>query len=213
TRSELRFTANAPGLSAVLRAGYAANRTPDNPGAFAVNLSSERVRGALTILDGLRQGQSLGALLGYRFERGLHDRHGQAEVDQFISALRLRFPLLAGKIAQTAADPQAGPDDIGQVEARNVIDGLALVRHLTREGVSQIYPFDIVGLPPADSGQLDALTAEAARLLDDNDAVADLAVAESAHQALAGNVERASATLDAYAKDGLPPEPTRHAQT
>ncbi|MEU0649217.1 hypothetical protein [Streptomyces umbrinus] len=193
--------------AAVLRAGYAANRTPDNPGAFAVNLSSERVRGALTLLDGLRQGQSLGALLGYRFERGLHDRHGQAEVDQFISALRLRFPLLAGKITQTAADQQAGPDDIGQVEARNVIDGLALVRHLTREGVSQIYPFGIAGLPPADSGQLDALTAEAARLLDDNDAVADLAVAESAHQALAGNVERASATLDAYAKDGLPPEP------
>ncbi|WP_427164249.1 hypothetical protein ACQF4J_01390 [Streptomyces sp. C1-1] len=194
--------------AAVLRAGYAANRTPDNPGAFAIDLSSERVRVALTLLDGLRQGQSLGALLGYRFERGLHDRHDQAEVDRFIAALRLEFPLRAGKISQTTDDPQDRPEDIGQIEARNVIDGLALVRHLTRNEVSQSYPFDIPGLPEADPGQTDAITAEAARLLDANDAVADLAVAESAHQALAGNVERASSTLDAYAKEGLPPEPT-----
>ena len=47
-----------------------------------------------------------------------------------------------------------------------------------------------------------------ADLLDVCDAVADLAVAESTHQALQGNPERASATMDAYAKDGLPPTPS-----
>jgi hypothetical protein len=194
--------------AAVLRAGYVANGTPQNAGAFAVNLSSERVRVALRILDGLQQGQSLGALLGYRFERGLHDRHNHAEVDSFISALRLRFPLRAGKIAQTSTDPQTEPHDIGQIEARNVIDGLALARHLTRNTVPQTYPFGLRGLPDADPAQTEAISAEAARLLDANDAVADLAVAESTHQALAGNAERASATMDAYAKDGLPPRPT-----
>jgi hypothetical protein len=190
--------------AAVLRAGFVANSTPENPGTFAVDLGSERVRVGLSILDGMRQGQSLGALLGYRFERGLHDRHEQAEVDQFIAALRLAFPLRAGKIADTAG---AEPDEIGQLEARNVIDGLALVRHLTRGDVPQSYPFGIDTLPAADPAQAAAITAEADLLLEANDAVADLAVAESTHQALSGNVERASATLDAYAKDGLPPEP------
>src|SRR5262249_39778618 len=133
--------------AAVLRAGYVANAAPENPGTFAVNLTSERVRTALSILDGMQRGQSLGALLGYRVERGLHDRHDPAEVDRFIGALRLRFPLRASRIPQTA---DADPDEIGQVEARNVIDGLALARHLTRGNVSQTYPFDLEGLPQAD---------------------------------------------------------------
>ena len=175
-----------------------------------MNLSSERVRVALTILDGMRQGQSLGALLGYRFERGLHDRHGQAGWTSSSRRCACSFRCVAGKIDADRGRSARRADDIGQVEARNVIDGLALVRHLTprRRPPSRSTPSTPVGLP---TGRLGAdrshLTAEAARLLDDNDAVADLAVAESAHQALAGNVERASATLDAYAKDGLPPGP------
>jgi hypothetical protein len=194
--------------AAVLRAGYSANTSEDSPDTFAVDLSSARVRVALTVLDGIRQGQSLGALLGYQLERGLHDRYGQAEVDSFIAALRLRFPLVAGKIPDTAADPKQ-PDAIGQVEARNVVDGLALVRYVTRGNVSQTYPFGLdTELPKASPAQRDALTAEVLRLIDVNDAVADLALAESTHQALSGNPERASATLDAFAKDGFAPEPT-----
>ncbi|MEW2526459.1 hypothetical protein [Streptomyces sp. NPDC047071] len=194
--------------AAVLRAGYTANAGPDHPDTFAVNLSSERVRTALGLLEGLRQGQPLGALLGYRLERGLHDRHDEAEVDRFISALRAQFPLRAGKIPQTAPDP-ADSVPIEQVEARNVVDGLALVRHVTRTGVPDTYPFGLDGvLPPATPGQAAALTAEVRALLDVHDALADLAVAESAHQALAGNTERASATLDAYAKAGFPPQPS-----
>lgn len=194
--------------AAVLRAGYEANASPDSPGTFAVDLSSERVRVALGLLDGLRQGQSLGALLGYRLERGLHDRHDEAEVDVFITALRRKFPLRAGRIPQTATDP-AKKAPIGQVEARNVVDGLALVRHVTRTGAPDTYPFGLgAELPPADPAQRAVLTDEVRRLLDVNDALADLAVAESAHQALSGNVERASATLDAYAKAGFPPAPS-----
>ncbi|RAY12577.1 hypothetical protein DPM19_23530 [Actinomadura craniellae] len=191
--------------AAVLRAGYIANGSPENPGAFAVNLSSERVRVALTMLDGLRQGQSLGALLGYRLERGLHDRHPDAEVDSFILALRGEFPLRAGKLPETRP---VEPVAIEQVEARNVIDGLALVRHLTRNDVPQSYPFGLDDrLPDADPDQAAVITGEVVRLLDVHDALADLAVAEGAHQALLGNAERASATLDAYAKEGFPPEP------
>ena len=40
---------------------------------LAIDLSSERVRLATWLLDGVRQGQPLGALLGYRFERRLQE--------------------------------------------------------------------------------------------------------------------------------------------
>jgi hypothetical protein len=190
--------------AAVLRAGYLANAEPDNPGPFAVNLSSNRVRVALTVLDGLRQGQSLGALLGYRFERGLHDDHADVEPDALIGALRGAFPLRAGRLPDSGAPPGT---PVELVEARNVIDGLELVRRVTRTADKR-YPFGAQGLPEATPEQLRAIDAEIQRLLDIHDAVADLAVAEGTHQALLGNTERASATLDAYAKEGFAPDPT-----
>ena len=196
--------------AAVLRAGYLANASLDDPGAFSVNLSSNRVRAALTIVDGMRQGQSLGALLGYRFERGLHDR--AAGLERFIAGLRLKFPLRANKIDETVPtedDDLAKPTSIEQVEARNVIDGLQLVRHVNGRlaaGQSTDYPFGLDGLPPA-NGQTGAIGLEVDALRDVTDALADLAVAEGTHQALQGNTDRASAAMDAFTKDGLPPEP------
>jgi hypothetical protein len=189
--------------AAVLRAGYLANATPGNPGTFAVNLSSDRVRTALAILDGLRIGQSLGALLGYRFERGLHDRWAQAEPETIITALRGAFPLRAGRLTDTQPPPGT---PVELIEARTVIDGLELVRRVTRTP-DTVYPFGATGLPTATDEQLTALDAEVRRLLAVHDAVADLAVAESTYQTLAGNTERAAATLDAYAKEGFPPDP------
>ena len=97
---------------------------------MAVNLSSDRVRLALSLLEGIRNGQSLGALLGYRFERGLHDSHGLAEVDQFIYPLRKAFPLVADTLSttKTAADVP-----IEAIEARNVLDGRKLIAQINSE--------------------------------------------------------------------------------
>ncbi|MGH4000300.1 MAG: hypothetical protein ACRDTJ_22885, partial [Pseudonocardiaceae bacterium] len=189
--------------AAVLRAGYLGNRTPGGE-AFAVNLTSERIRVALSILDGMRQGQSLGALLGYRFERGLHEGHPDVELDRFIAPLRAAFPLRFGRIPETA--PAQGTA-FEQVEARNVIDGLDLHRTVTRTDETE-YPFGKSGLPDGPSTEeLKAIHDEVDNLKAIHDALADLAVAEGTHQALLGNAERASATLDAYAKEGFPPEP------
>ncbi|MFE9775607.1 hypothetical protein ACFYOV_28865 [Streptomyces sp. NPDC005931] len=188
--------------AAVLRAGYLANGSADKPDCFAVNLSSDRVRTALTLLDGLRQGQSLGALLGYRFERGLHEGHPGLELDRFLPALRGAFPLRSGKLSEPAPGTP-----LELVEARNVIDGLALVRRATREPAHPEYPFGASGLPEATQAEQQAMNAEVQQLLALHDALADLAVAEAAHQTLRGNPERAAATLDAYAKEGFPPDP------
>ena len=66
---------HAPSLNHAVHGGGAAQRlladaTRGDPGALAVNLTSERVRLALGVIEGIRNGQTLGALLGYRFERG-----------------------------------------------------------------------------------------------------------------------------------------------
>lgn len=197
---------HAPSLNhavtaAVLRNGYLSNATPDNPGSLAINLSSERVRLALSIIEGMDGGQSLAALLGYQFERGLHDRT-DAEVDAFIYDLRKAFPLYADRFSNTRT---ADTDELGRrisirkLEARNVLDGLALVEHTKTSG-NQAYPFGIADLPTASAAQADAVTAEAQRIADIADAVADVAMAESLHQVVQGNYDRAGATLDTYSK-------------
>ena len=189
--------------AAILRSGYLANATSANPQTMAVNLSSDRVRTALATLEGIRNGQSLGALLGYRFERGLHDDYGLAEVDQFIYPMRKAFPLVADSLSSTATPPGV---PIEAIEARNVLDGRKLVEQIRSSGQAS-YPFGVGTLPAASAAQAGAITAEAANLLDLYDAIGDLALAEGVHQAAQGNFERIAATLDAYTTGNFPPEP------
>lgn len=195
---------HAPSLNhavaaAILRNGYVSNQGSD---ALAVNLSSARVRSALNVLDGLRSGQSLGALLGYRLERGLHDRHAVAEVDRFIYALRLQFPLVANRLTDTKAPPG---QPVQAVEARNVIDGLRLLTHI-RDSGNATYPFG-KALPDASPAQASAINTEVQQLLDVHDALADVATSEAVYQAVLGNYERTAATLDAFGKGSQPPDP------
>ncbi|MBE2221393.1 MAG: hypothetical protein IAF02_07625, partial [Anaerolineae bacterium] len=198
---------HAPSLNhavtaAVLRNGYISDATKDNAETLAVNLSSERVRRAISTIEGIRAGQSLGALLGYQFERGLHDRHNEAEVDEFIYDMRREFPLHAKQLKST--EP---PDDasIQALEARNVMDGLKLIEHMRKSG-NETYPFG-KPLPPASQSQRNAINAEVKRMLDTHDVVADVAIAESVHQAVMGNYDRAAGTLDTYSKGNFPPIP------
>jgi hypothetical protein len=189
--------------AAVLRSGYLANATPANPQTMSVNLSSDRVRLALSLLEGVRGGQSIGALLGYRFERGLHEDHGLAEVDKFIYPLRKAFPLVADNLAPTQTLPDV---PIEAIEARNVMDGRKLVEQIRSSGVAN-YPFGLTTLQFATAPEAAALDEEANGLLDVYGAISDLALAEGVHQAVQGNFERIGATLDAYTGGKFPPDP------
>jgi hypothetical protein len=182
--------------AAVLRNGYIAN-----DGRLAVDLSSRRVRLALGILDGMRNGQPLGALLGYHFERHVHD-NGPILVRDLVYRIRKLFPLASDQIEKTATD------DVGtreSIAAQNVVDGRRLVEHVERAR-SFAYPFAL-DLPARPVDQQDALTAAVAYIRDIADAVADLVLAEGVHQAVVGNMERSAGTLDAFAKGASPPEP------
>jgi hypothetical protein len=189
--------------AAILRSGYLANATSANPQSLAVNLSSDRVRTALAMLEGIRNGQSLGALLGYQFERALHDDYGLAEVDEFIYPLRKAFPLVADALAPTATPPGV---PIEAIEARNVLDGRKLADHINSSG-NAAYPFGLATLPAASATQAAAISSSASSLLDSYDAIADLALAEGVHQAAQGNFERIAGTLEAYTTGNFPPEP------
>jgi hypothetical protein len=199
---------HAPSLNhavtaAVLRNGYLTHASSGDRDALAVNLSSDRVRLALDVLEGIRQGQSLGALLGYRLERGLHDRHGAIEVDRFVFALRKAFPLRADRLSSTATPEGVA---IEAVEARNVVDGVRLVQHVESTG-QRSYPFGLSGLPSASNAERAAIDAEVKGLRDVNDALGDLALAEGVHQAVQGNFERAAGTLTTFTTGNHPPEP------
>ncbi len=193
---------NQATTAAILRAGYLANAARGAaPGALAVNLSSSRVRVALWLIEGIRNGQPLGALLGYRLQRGLHEGHAPLELDKFIYPLRQQFPLVANQLVSTR-EPGAA---IEAIEANNVIDGLKLVEHAVKQG-NRSYPFGLP-LPAATTAERAAIDAEVDRLIDAHDALADLALAESVHQAVLGNYDAVASTLDAYSKGTHAAEP------
>lgn len=60
--------------AAILGNGAARPGTVAPDALAGIDLSSERVQRARWLLDGVRQGQSLGTLLGYRFERRLQEQ-------------------------------------------------------------------------------------------------------------------------------------------
>jgi septal ring factor EnvC (AmiA/AmiB activator) len=91
---------NQAATAAVLRSGYRALPGEQDTRPFAVDLSSRRVRLAEWLLDGVRAGQPLGALLGYRFERALHDRR----LDVYIAAFRRIAPF--GELAKAEVTAQ-----------------------------------------------------------------------------------------------------------
>jgi hypothetical protein len=162
--------------AAVLRSGFLAH-----PGetTFAVNLSSRRARIARWLLDGVRRGQSLGSLLGYRFERALHDANLDTEIDRY----RHKYP---APTVPEPAGPDANPDLWAQsteaIAARNVIDGMALVK-AGPDAAS------IAASPPAVAPIL-------ADLVDALDAVGDLVLAESVYHLVGGNPLRAGLAAD-----------------
>ncbi|WP_430967348.1 hypothetical protein [Spongiimicrobium sp. 2-473A-2-J] len=194
--------------ASVLRNAYITEASPEDPETYKVNLSSERVRMAMAVIEGMRQGQSLGALLGYQLERGLHDRYAEAEVDIFIYELRIAFPLRGNQLNETSQN-EGDIESITQIEARNVVDGLALVEHVL-ETKNNAYPFgkDLrFANEPQFADHRKIVNEEVARLLNINDAVADLGIAESVHQVVQGNYDRAAGTMDAFSKGGFPPTP------
>jgi hypothetical protein len=180
--------------AAILRSGYLSHRGTDGASALAIDLSSARVRLAIELLDAVRQGQPLGAVLGYRFERGLHEDHPGNELDRFILPFRELAPLVAKKLENT-------DEPVESIAAHNVVDGLALSRRFEADDI----PWGQGGLPALGSADEREITIELRKLGDVVDALSDAVTAESVYQAVRGNPTRAGAVLDAIARGEAPP--------
>lgn len=182
--------------AAILRSGYATyNAYNPNPSAldpYAVNLSSARVRKALYYLEGIRNGQELGALLGYQLERALHSYVDQKPINVsfvenamgYLLQLRQHFPL---KTSTTGSDILE--------EAFYVTDGLALLNKVKNQPPTAHWSAGILQNCPA--AHLEIIDKEVKKLEESLDALSDLLMAESVYQMAKGNATRSAAALRA----------------
>ena len=203
---------HAPSLShaaaaALLRNAYLSHASPERAEMFSVNLSSERVRRGEFVLEGMRNGQPIEALLGYQFERGLHDRTSAStaipvlELNEFILPFRQAFVFESREVVQAGTGPPAET-----IPPYNVVNGLTL----SQATLSAANGFGLSGflstanLPDANQGA--AILAEQSSLRDTLDAVKDLLMAENAFQLVRGNFDRVAAVSLAQKEAQIPPD-------
>jgi len=185
--------------AALLRNAYLTHQTDVDGNPYRVNLSSQRVRRAMRIIQGLREGQELPELLGYQLERALHDTNLDLLIDEF----RTAYPLIADK--EIALDVTPGSDEaIEAIAARNVADSLAIARDVTEAGQ---WTTVLAKLETSlTTAQRDDLLPILDNLRDTLDAVNDTLIHESVFHAVQGNYERSGAALEAMNGLNRPPE-------
>ena len=166
--------------AAVLRNAYL-SQAGGNGQRYEIDLSSARVRQAAFVLDGVREGQPVGAVLGYVFESYLHEQ----QLDQFIDGFRAQFPLQSNPATDTGLPTEA-------VAARDVVDGLRL-RNAFAGGT------DVFGSlnPPPTPAERSNITTQLNQLNEVFDSLSDLVMAESVYHLVQSNTSGASAAFDA----------------
>ena len=200
---------HAPGLTsastaAVLRNGRLSAMRRGSA-AFDLDLSSTRVRSARGLLEGAGRGQSIGALLGYRFERHLLT-HG---AERWVYPIRALAPIRTGKLTDAGAPSES-------VAAGEVVDGAQLVQldpaallakaNAWRPSAGDTY-LDPNAWEPMTPGERTAIGGAHLLIADLRDAAADLLLAESVHALVEGAPARAAAVTDAAAAgEAVPPE-------
>lgn len=186
--------------SAILRNGYLTHASREEKEKLAVNLSSERVRRAKYLIDGVRNGQSLEALLGYLFERGLHDwtTHPVKPIilDQLKPDFRKAFPIKTTKVPREGI---AG-------ESTEVVDDFSVVNGLDLARSTAGFPYGIEVLKSLGLDQVSAIKTEKANLENSLDALRDVLTAECAYQLALGNFDRAGAVMQSISGGELPVE-------
>ena len=141
----------------------------------------------------MRQGQPLGALLGYRIERNLHD----IGLDALVAPLRELAPLVAGKLEQTTLPLES-------IAANNVVDGLVLAGQWQSDRTAVTAKLTQAG---AAADQLAKASTELDQLVLTITGLSDSVVAEAAYQMARGNPTRLASALAAISQGAAaPPE-------
>jgi len=186
--------------AAILRSGFMANNPTKDHDEFAINLSSERVRKALFYIDGMRNGQELAALLGYQFERELHDNEIPF-LDAYLLDFRKACPLRKEVIN--------GDHPTETTQAFTVVHGLDLLQFYRNKNeslddvlaekrinlnINNITDDDINKAKEQIKNALDHLSQSM-------DAISDLMASESIYHIAKGDMERSSSVLKMLSND------------
>ena len=211
--------------AAILRAAYRSQAAEGSFGnEMSVNLSSNRVRVALSLIDGVRAGNDLGALLGYRLERFLHEYYARPDTPHVVELDSAIFPLRRAYPTVAAVHP--GADAVTE-PTRYIVDGLALVRTILNwvetnapdatGTLFQTLMARLSGHPwgtkpdalPArtDIDKLTGVLRGIDSIADALDALGDLTTSETVHQLVRGNHARAAAMLAALSEGRAIPHP------
>ena len=177
--------------SAILRSGRMAEKS--DPTKYAIELPSDRARRARLLVDGVRDGQPLGELLGFQLESGLRES-GVSQPEVIIQSLRQLYPLVANKSGLDPGQPADG------IAAANVVDG-QLVRQAAASSAG--IPFGPGGVPVAGKP---AVLAQVQVLNDIVDAIGDLEMSEAIFQIAAGDVVSAEAAMNFLPNGSNPPQ-------
>jgi hypothetical protein len=176
--------------AAMLASGYMAHRGTGSVNPFAVDLSSERVRTAYRLIEGVRTGQPIGALLGYQIERAMHDQ----QLSPWVAPFR--------KLAPLATTPTTGNTAMEAVAANNVVHGVKILDLWKSKDPRFVQLRTLANL--ADFVKIDALFT---KMADQLDALADVIMADNVHQVAEGNFDRAAMTLSAVIAGQSIPDP------
>jgi hypothetical protein len=164
--------------SSVFKNSFLAHEQEVESNPFTINLTSDRVQKSQFLLDGIRQGQQLEALLGYQLERHLHENNLHEE----IYALREAFPLYENVTGNST----------GFVNL-SVIDGLKAIKNKEN-------------LPAQLNAQTKAMVKKQIEKLEDTmDGSLDTLFYEAGYQVTQGNLSQAAAALDATKGELEPP--------
>jgi hypothetical protein len=167
--------------SAIFKNSFLSYNRPGSGNPFALNLTSDRLQKSQALLEGIRQGQELEALLGYQLERYLHEHPNGGGLHNEIHALREAFPLYENITG-------VGGQATGFVQL-SVIDGLKAIQN--KEAISGANKAAVLGY--------------IGKLEDTLDASLDTLFYEAGYQVTQGNLSHAAAALDATKGEIEPP--------
>lgn len=183
--------------AAVLRAAHKGRAQQNHAAAssLAVDLSAEQVRRARALLRGVRGGQTLAELLGYRFERLLREKStSNHPLERYIHDYRALASAVQGRLGHEDTEKEAQKNE---AKKSDVVDGRALYREWTNDALNDDF------VDSADRSKIDAIFREIGRSVD---AVQDVLLAESVHHLIHGRPERSAAALEALSRGQAVPQ-------
>lgn len=191
--------------AAVMKSAFLNHKTPNGQSAFALNLHSRRLQQAQQVLERMRNGERLEAILGYQFERALQDISATQNnaAANFILIFRKMYPITTVQLP-----PNPTEKAVEVVSNPTLVNGLAVAEEfLQTPATPSVDPKTIwksrTGIVATDPA-MPFIQKAVGELADTLDSLKDLLSAETAYQMAQGNFSAVGASLETLKKGSVP---------